>query len=150
MFKKLLKIGSLTAAGYVAYKVVDKQINKGIEVLPIDSSEIILMLKEKGINILLGYDKKIVHFINEDKSIVIQGRINDENKVFLIEYLNKDEMDDMLVAVYPQNVISDDLATEKAILSFRRLLGSIGVSILRFEDLIVEISQDSKLADLSF
>lgn len=150
MFKKIVKIGSVAAAGYAAYKILDNQLKDAVEVIPVEAVDIIEALKDRGMNIILGYDQKIVHFISEDKDIVIQGRVNEVGEVFLIEYFNKLDMSDMLVAVYPHNTVVSGEVGENAILSFRRFLGSVGVSIDRFEILIKEIIENPKLSDLSF
>lgn len=150
MFKKIIKIGSVVAAGYAAYKILDNQLKDSVEVVSVEAVDIIEALKDRGMNIILGYDQKIVHFISEDKDIVIQGRVNEEGEVFLIEYFNKLDMSDILVAVYPLDTVISGEQGESVILSFRRFLGSVGVSIDRFEKLIKEIIENPKLSDLSF
>ena len=77
MFKKILKVGSLAAAGYVAYKVIENQMKDAVEVEPIAAEDIIEMLKDKGLKVLLGYDQRVVHFINDDKTVAIKARLNE-------------------------------------------------------------------------
>lgn len=149
MFKKILKVGSLAAAGYVAYKVIENQMKDAVEVEPIAAEDIIEMLKDKGLKVLLGYDQRVVHFINDDKTVAIKARLNENNEVFLIEYYSGDTDFSTFEIVYPESVISDNENSQKALLSFRRLLGSVGTSEERFLMLIKEIIKNPNLADLS-
>lgn len=149
MFKKLVKVASLAAAGVVAYKVVEKQLKDGVAVIPVASEDIVEMLNAKDLNVLLGYDQKVVFIVNEDKSIAIQARLNDVNDVFLIEYLNVDANPDGFENVYPKSVIIENENSVKARDSFRRLLGSIGTSEERFVKFIKEVVKNPDLADLS-
>lgn len=149
MFKKLLKVGSLAAAGYVAYKVVEQQMKDSVEVEPIPATDIVEMLKDKGLKILLGYDQRVVHFVNDDKTVAIKARLNESNEVFLIEYYSEETDFSTFEIVYPESVISDNENSQKALGSFRRLLGSVGTSDERFLMLIKEIIENPTLADLS-
>lgn len=149
MFKKLLKGAGVAAAGYAAYKIIEKHLENSVEVEPISADEIILMFKEKGLSAVLGHDQRVVHFINDDKSVAIKARVNEDNEVFLVEYYSDEVNVSSFEMVYPKSVLSESVESEKAHQSFRRLLGSIGVSEDRFIDLIKEIIQDPSLADLS-
>lgn len=149
MFKKILKIGSLAAAGYAVYKVVEKSMENAVEVEPVAAEDIIEMLKEKGLKVVLGYDQKVIHFINEEKTVAIKARLNEDNNVFLVEYYSDETEFSTFEIVYPENVVSDNDNSQKAVGSFRRLLGSIGTSEERFLVLIKEIVANPTLADLS-
>lgn len=149
MFKKILKAAGVAAAGYAAYKVVEKHLENSVAVKPVSAEDIILMLKDKGLKVVLGYDQRVVHFINDEKSVAIKARVNEDQEVFLVEFYS-DEFDvSAFEIVYPANVISDNEVSDRACNSFRRLLGSVGTSEDRFITLIKEIIENPDLADLS-
>lgn len=149
MLKKLLKVAAVAGVGYILYDQINKRAKNMIKVEAIPTADILEMLKEKGFKILVGYDEKVLHFIKNDKSEAIQARVDEKDKVFLIEYYHENDGVKTLENVYPQNVVLDNRSAEKARLSFLRMLGSIGVTEKRFNSLVKEVLENSELADLT-
>lgn len=149
MFKKLIVITTALAASYFLLKKVEESRKDLVKVKQIPTKDILEMFKEKNFKILNGYDDKVLHFIKDDKSEAIQARLNDENQVFLIEYYCEKDGNKSLENVYPAGVVLDNDSADKARKSFLRLLGSIGVTEKRFNDLVKEVLQDKSLADLT-
>lgn len=149
MLKKLLKVTAVVAVGYVAYELVVKKTKNIVMVKEIPTYDILEMLKENNFKLLVGSDDKVLHFIKDDKSEAVQARVDENNKVFLIEYYHDKEGIIALENVYPKNVVLDNKEAKKARLSFLRMLGSMGVTEKRFNRLVVEVLEDPDLADLT-
>lgn len=147
MLKKLLKIAALASVGYVVYDQVNKYSKNIIRVEEISSEDIIEMLEEKNFEMILGFSDKVLHFINDDKSEVIQARVDEDNEVFLIEYYNQQAGVKTLENVFPKNVVLDNKNAEKARINFLRMLGSIGVTEKRFNKLVSEILIQEKYTE---
>ncbi len=149
MLKKLIKVGVVASASWLVYDQIYKRSRNMIKVQPIATNDILEMLKEKDFKLLVGYDDKVLHFIKDDKSEAIQVRVNDVGQVFLIEYYHEENSIKTLENVFPKNVVLDNKSAEKARMSFLRMLGSIGVSEKRFNDLVAEVLINPQLADLT-
>lgn len=149
MIKKLVKVAALATVGYVVYNEYNKYVQNFIKVEDIPTADILEMLKEKDFKLLVGFNDKVLHFIKDDKSEAIQARVDDMGQVFLIEYYQKEDGTKTLENVFPKNVVLDNQSAEKARMSFLRMLGSIGVTEKRFNNLVAEVLDNPQLADLT-
>lgn len=149
MFKKLLKLAAVVGVGFVVYDQYQKYTRNMIRVAKIPTVDVLEMMKEKGFSILVGYDDKVLHFIKEDRSEAIQARVDEFDEVFLIEYYHDRDGVVALENVYPESVVLDNNGAEKARLSFLRMLGSIGVTEERFNEVVTEVLEYPELADLT-
>ena len=149
MLKKLLSLTAVAAVLYVAYDQIVKYNRNMVEVKDICTKDILEMLKENGFKLSLGYDDQVLHFLKDDKSEAIQVKVNEKNKVSLIEYYNEKDGVNVLESVYSHDVVLNKESSEKARLSFLRMLGNIGVTQKRFKKLVVEVLDSPNLADLT-
>ena len=149
MLKKLVKVGAIATAGWVVYDQIYKRSRNIIRVEAIPTADILEMLKEKDFKLLVGFNDQVLHFIKDDKSEAIQARVDDMGQVFLIEYYQKEDGTKTLENVFPKNVVLDNQSAEKARMSFLRMLGSIGVTEKRFNNLVAEVLDNPQLADLT-
>lgn len=146
MFKKLVKASVVAAGAYVVMKVISEKQERESTLRPLTAEEVIGMFNDYGLNILLGYDEKVIHFLSQDKSVAIKCSVTDDLDVHVIEYYGADYLTEALEVVYARNNSFVNTTSQH---SFYRLLGRIGVSEQRFLQLINEIVNDPKLADLS-
>ena len=149
MIKKLIKVSAVLGISYIVYDAISRNRRNIIRVDKVPTEDILEMLEELEFKVLVGYDEKVLHFIKDDKSEAIQARVDEDYKVFLIEYYHHQDGIKVLENVYPENVILDNEGAKKARISFLRMLGSIGVTEHRFNQLVNEVLLDSSLADLT-
>lgn len=146
MFKKLVKASIVAAGAYVVMKVINEKQERDATIRPLSAEEVIGMFNDYGLNILFGYDDKVLHFLSKDKSVAIKCSVTNDLNVHVVEYYGDDYLSESLEVVYARN---NSFVNSTSQHSFYRLLGQIGVSEQRFLQLINEIVNDPTLADLS-
>ena len=149
MFKKLVKSAVVIGVSYAIYHKVNELSKNYVQVVDIDTKDILEMLKERDFKALVLNDDKALHLIKDDKSEAIQVRVNEDNDVYLIEYYIKDELGSVLENVYPQIVVLDKDDAKMARRNYLNILGSMGVSEERFIKFAKEILSNKQLADLT-